>query len=113
MSNMGLTEQRVEWHLIGWADWMQRGGERLGYPGKSAGFVGGGNSTSFEDMCFEADNVAAKAVDALLDGLPTQERLALHNAYLSAVYRIRDPLGAALERAKASVGLGLHLRGFC
>lgn len=109
----GVSDARLEWHLLGWAEWMEHGGGVRGFPSRSAGFVAGGNSTSFDDMIETADIAAARAVDAIIDGLAPIEQVAIHHAYLAAVWRSsRVNLAAVLGRAKGKIAAGLRARGF-
>jgi hypothetical protein len=109
-SHMTMPDTRLEFHLSNWARWMELGGIALGFPPKSAGFVGGGYNHEFDTMVADADTRAAETVDALIDGLPILENIAICHRYLAAVWRGRD-LESALDRAKDKLRTGLQHRG--
>lgn len=96
--------------LLDWARWMRRGVLTGGYLNSAVGCVGGGYSTSFEDM-LEATQVRIdRTIDAIIHGLPPAQICALHHAYLNAVYRFRD-FEPTLLQAKAQVGIEARRRG--
>ena len=111
-SKLSASQARLERHLENWAEWMQHGGGVRGCPSKSAGFVGGGYNTSFEDMCENSDVQMARMVDAIIDGLPVIMQVAINHRYLAAVWRARVDLDEVLEQAKAQIAVGIHQRGF-
>lgn len=103
---------RLEVILQTWADWMRRGGSvARGYPGKACGFAELG-ATSIEDMEDTSDTWLAAAVDAIIRGLPDEERSAIHHQYLDSRYRFRVVFYAAtLRKAKALVQAGVERKG--
>ena len=89
---------------------MNHGGVRLALPSRSCGFVGGGYNTTFDDMVEAADVRCARSMDALIDGLLLRERLAVHHAYLAAVWHGRG-LQDALVQAKEKLAKGMAAKG--
>jgi hypothetical protein len=109
----GMAGERVDWHMRNWVRWMHTGHLADGYPETACGCVGGGYSTSFEDMCESADAAAAEAVGALIESLTPIEGAAVNHRYLRAVYRFpRGNYDTALMSAMDSIGAGLVRRGF-
>ena len=85
-----LDEGRLDELLNLWERWMSPGAKSvmdLGYPNTATGCVGGGYSTSFEDMVDQADGRAAEAVNAAIEGLPMAQQAAVYNKHLFSVYR--------------------------
>lgn len=80
--------------LTDWRDWMKGYSSRTGYPKRSAGFQSGYVSSTFEDMCDEADAHRNRVVDTCIDDLPPNQNAAIYRCYLSAVYRLRDYEGS-------------------
>ncbi|SEO78163.1 hypothetical protein [Nitrosovibrio sp. Nv6] len=103
---------RLEVILLTWADWMKRGGSvARGYPGKACGFAELG-ATSIEDMEDTGDVWLAQAVDAIIRGLPEEERSAIHHQYLDARYRgLVVFYAATLRRAKGMIQAGIERKG--
>ena len=105
------TPERVEWHLVNWAMWMRSGREGDGF-GESTGVSSGGSSQHFEDMCDESDKRCAKITNTIIEDLGPGEQMAIHHAYLHAVFRFqRGNLAELLAMAKIKVGIGLNKRG--
>jgi hypothetical protein len=105
-----LTPERIEFHLLNWADWMESENQKLSYPSKSAGFVGGGYNTDFDTMCETSDVRCAEAVDAIIECLPINQKVAINHCYCTAVYRIRNQ-DEVLNQAKLTIGKQLDARG--
>ena len=103
---------RLEIVLLTWADWMRSGGSvARGYPRKACGFAELG-ATSIEDMEDTSDAWLAKSIDAIIRGLPDQERNALHHQYLDSRYRYQIVFYAAtLHRAREMVLAGMTKKG--
>lgn len=108
----GMAEARLEWHMANWARWMRHDQLADAWPHRAIGCIGGGYSTSLEDMEDEADLRCARAVDALVTGLCLAERIAVQHTYLHAVFRLpRHSLPVLLERARTTIASGLVRRG--
>lgn len=107
----GMPARKLHDFMVNWRNWMYASPQKLGYPKKASGFVGGGYSSTFEDLCDIADIAAAEAVDALVESLDHSPRLAVHHVYLHSVFRLRD-FEASYERAMESIAGGLIARGF-
>ena len=109
----GMDGRRLDWHMRNWVRWMHTGQMVEGFPTTAAGCVGGGYSTSFDDMCDSADESAGAAVGALIESLTAIQGAAIQHCYLQAVYRFpRGNYDAALVSALESIGAGLVRRGF-
>lgn len=104
----------IDRHLDMWRAWMRSRSESRGNLSKSAGFVAGGYSQSFDDMCARADGAAIRATDSIIESLAPAEHAAIwHWAGLTAVFRFpRNNYPALLETARASIWRELQKRGF-
>lgn len=109
----GMEESLLDWYMKNWARWMRHDVSVNAYPKQSIGFVAGGYSSSFDEMCDAADVRAARAVDALVLGLNPAEKAAIHHTYLRAVFRFpRGNFPELLSRARSHVARGMRSRGF-
>jgi hypothetical protein len=100
---------RCDWHLANWATWMRVSGLALWFPSRALA-IGKSGSSDFDAMVATADTRCAVAVDAIIDGLPLPERLAVYHIHLAAVWRLRF-LDAYYASAKDHVAEGLTKRG--
>lgn len=75
--------------------------------------VSGGprGSSSFDDLTLENDVRCAKIMDALISDLPNKQQLAIHNAYLNAVWRFKEDPIVLLEEAEKTLQIGMNQRG--
>lgn len=110
-----MTDDRVRWYLWNWERYSLRhkstsGSSGEGYPRRSLVFKGSNNSLTFEEMCRTADRISARAVDAIVDGLPQAQKLAVHHIHLASVFRLRN-LEDTYDLARAAIGAGLERRG--
>jgi len=103
---------RIEVLLQTWADWMRHGGSvARGYPSKACGFAELG-VTSIEDIEDTSDDWLARALDAIIRGLPDQERAAIDHQYLDARYRYLIVFYApTLYNAKKLIQAGIERKG--
>lgn len=108
----------VERLLVYWARSM-RTREKLGYPKKACGFVGGGYSSDFDDMADASERRVARDVDAAIEDLgraaPAQ-RLAIYITWgikegNVAVWRFRHPVASIYELAKEALVPRFKRRG--
>lgn len=109
-----MTEERVLWYLWNWEIYSLRHKSTAngdGYPKRSLVLKVGDSSKTFEELCRTSDRRCARAVDAIVDGLPQDQKLAVQNVHLWTVYRIRDQAGS-YEKAKEAIGKWLKIRGF-
>lgn len=113
---LGLSPDRVEWHLWNWERWM----EHSRSPGKiskraSGGIVGyTGCDGDYTEEYEECDRQAAAAVQALLDGMVPWLRLSVYVRHgITAVYRIHGDVEVAYCQACATISVGMARRGFC
>jgi hypothetical protein len=106
----------LDTHLDTWARYMRRwrASDDVGYPDHSAGFgeAAGGAvcDDTFEHLCDSADAYAARAMEAIIDGLPPDQRAAVYHVHLAAVFRMRD-LPGSYERARIAIRQKLAGRG--
>lgn len=85
-----LDDSRLDELLHLWERWMSPGAKNvmeLGFPNTAAGCVGGGYSTSFDDMVDEADSRSAEAVNAAIDSLEPIQAMAVYHKHLYAVFK--------------------------
>lgn len=100
--------------LSEWAEWMQRPGIRLGLPKRAAV---GENYTSLDldnEIAYDAlDDDLAIRTNAVIDGLPPAQRMAIYRCYgIVSVWRFpRDNYADVLIIARANVLTGLKKRG--
>lgn len=72
----------------------------------------GCGSKDWDDLADEVDRRCARAVDAVIRGLPPAQSAALMHAYLHAVFRFpRDNYDALLAAAREAVDNGLTAKG--
>lgn len=110
----GLSLARVEWHLWNWERWMRRPSREGEPPSTASGWDGRtydhDSERGYDTSCI----VAAKAVDAVIDGLSQRLRIAIHVEHdlVAAVYRMRDH-EAAYGEACCALSALLSARGLC
>lgn len=97
-----VTQDKVKEALSVWAEWMQGGDEkRLGY-GHSVGFNNASHGvSSWDDFERRVEKNLAINVQAIYEGLPHPQQLAIDHFHLSAVWqfnrvRIEDVYADAL-----------------
>ena len=96
---IGMTDDRVDWHLWNWSQWMRRNSHRLGYPRLASGGMGRSAHSDFDEMVQAADARCARAVDAIIEALPAAQRIAVHHKLLASVYRVRADLATSYADA--------------
>mgnify|MGYP001580350817 CR=1 FL=1 len=87
------TKDKIERHLANWADWHRKSSDiRLGYPSRAMVATGGGQSVEgvFEEMCEQCDRHAAEVMEALINGLADNQRIAIHYHWLGCKLRLQD-----------------------
>lgn len=105
-----MDERRFATIMQTWCDWCRTGRWVEGYPSRSPLFSTG-DWTHFEDLCEASDTWLAEAVDAVINGIPADERGAVHHVWLHAVYEFLEPLEACYPRARESIMGGLRRKG--
>jgi len=70
--------------LDDWSRWMKFDNHKLGYPSGTSYFSSGGESTAevVEDMVSKTDMENIKVVDAVIDGLEKNQKLAVYYRFL-------------------------------
>jgi hypothetical protein len=114
LAYVDTTLQKVKDALEVWAEWMQQDDTKLGYPSKSAVILSGGGAWgSFgEDLEAELDNTMANAVDAIVEGLPLNQKHAVFHFHIAAVFTPRrSVIEHDYEDALMSLEVGLRKRG--
>lgn len=91
-----------------WARWMKQHSMPLGYPTHAPLAVSG--CQDFEDLCDASDLRIVLAVNAAIKGLPWSEQAAVNHRWLTAVYRLREPIDAVYERALERIAAELRRR---
>lgn len=105
------NEGRIKYYLDIWKDYMLRDDNRLGYPKKSV-YCRSSSLASFEDMADQVDYSDARAVDAIISGLPMSQQIAVNHFHLAAVWRSsRESLEEVYDKALHSIERGLNARG--
>lgn len=102
---------RLDWHLDNWAQYMRDGGlEELDC--KAADIWSGAFIVTFDEMADNMEQRCAMAFDALVGGLPIDERIAVHHVHLGAVFRLkRQSMDDVYKRARLGLSEGLGRRG--
>jgi len=95
-----------------WAIWMHTGTYGRGYPRKSPG-MRTSRGQDLSEMLQAGNDRLIQAVDAAIDGLPLNERLAILRGYeLTAdVWRLREPWDVLEARARVMLRAALQERG--
>jgi hypothetical protein len=109
------TAQRVKDALDVWAEWMQQDDTTLGYPSKSVGILSGGDAWGnfCEDHEHEVDSAMAKAVDAIIEGMPLSQKNAVFHFHIAAVFTPRRTMiEDDYQDALGFLEIGLRKRGF-
>jgi hypothetical protein len=98
----GEDDKRLDWMLENWAHWMRQRVTPRGFPTKSVGLrsVGGAD---FESMVDAVDVRLARAIDAIIDSLPLNERTAVHHVWLASVWRLRVDIYETHTRARVAI----------
>lgn len=106
---------RVDYWLNQWAVWYRAEPNRLGFPHRCMGIVGGGESRRGEE--WEEDERSniwhrnCEAMDALIESLPPSQCCIVRHVYLGEVWRSpRQTLESLLESAQESLMLGMNAR---
>lgn len=104
------NEQKVKDALEVWADWMRGSGIDLGY-GSPMGFESGGSAiSSWEDFEHRVDKNMAINVQAIYEGLPPYQQMAIDHFHLSAVYTFRRR-NILEDYGNALIAMEVGLRG--
>lgn len=85
--------QRLHYHLENWAAYMRSGSHKLGYPTRSLGFTGSHNAACEDgsEIVYECEDLtAAKTMDALIDSLELNQRMAVNHVWLNSVFTMRN-----------------------
>lgn len=72
--------------LEDWSSWMKHDSHRLGYPSKSLGIVGGGESSyeAFDIMVEQADKKNITTINAIINSLDKEQREAIYARWLGS-----------------------------
>lgn len=81
-----MIQDRIEYHLENWRDYMRRDNNELGYPSKSLVLSTGGSSGSdeFDIMCDDCDIECALTMDGIIDSISEPQRTAVNHKWLEA-----------------------------
>jgi len=114
MNNIAIAPplDRLESHLLTWADWMRTGGcvDRK-FPNNAAGFTAYGIN-SFDEIEDSANTFIATVIDAIVQDLPRRERNAINHEYLHSRYMYASEFFSdALKNAKCIVQDGINRKG--
>ena len=109
-----MDDARLTWHCENWRTWQEdrKSDFGRGYPSRASSRMGQSGSRDFDSMVAAADGHCARAVDAIVDGLPPVERCAVYHVHLAA--RFPYPATCAMdvyELARAEIRRGLMKRG--
>lgn len=106
---------RVDYWLNQWAVWYRAEPTRLGFPHRTIGLVGGGESRRGEEWEEdESDKIwhrNCEAMDALIESLPPSQCAAVRNAYIGEPWCFpRENREALLEAATVGLLRGMNAR---
>jgi hypothetical protein len=104
LTDGGSDDKRLDWLLDNWAAWMRGKSGPRGLPTKSVGLRSVAGS-DFTEMVDAVDVRLARAIDAIIDSLPANERLAILRVkgLTADVWRLREPWDVLLVRARIQV----------
>jgi hypothetical protein len=103
----------VDWHLENWARFTRLKTYRHELDYVVSHFLSVAGSMDFDGMCAVADENAAKAVDAILDGFPSAQQCAVRKIHLGEAWQFpRNNMDELYDIARESLGIELHARGF-
>jgi hypothetical protein len=105
------SDQRIMYYMAIWVEYMRRPESSLSFPRASSGMASGG-AHSFDDLAGQADNYAARAMEAIIEDLPERQKLAVYHFNLGAVWRpSRFNLADEYKGAMISIGKGIIRKG--
>lgn len=110
-----MIPERVDYWLNQWAVWYQSEPTKLGYPHRSLGLIGGGESRRGEEWEEEENDKVWKrnceAMDALVESLPPVQCLLVRHTYLGGEFRLQvGDREALLEEAAQTLLRGMNAR---
>lgn len=106
---------RVEYWLNQWSIWYTAEPNRLGFPHRTIGLVGGGESRRGEEWEEDETNKIwhrnCEAMEALIEGLPPSQCCVIRHLYLDETWRFtRDNKEALFVVAQANLLRGMNAR---
>lgn len=109
------TNTRVDYWLNQWSTWYRAEPNRLGFPHRTIGLVGGGESRRGEEWEEDETNKIwhrnCEAMDALIESLPPSQCAAVRHSYLGEPWRFpRDNIEALLDMATVELLRGMNAR---
>lgn len=112
---MPEVNPRVDYWLNQWAVWYRAEPNRLGFPHRTMGIVGGGESrrgVEWEEE--ESDKIwhrNCETMDALVESLPPSQCCIIRHIYLGEVWRFqRQTLDTLFELAQGGLLIGMNAR---
>jgi len=106
-----LIDDEADRLLRTWSIWAgNESATRGGFPTRSVGFAtgGSGSADAFDQMCDAADKQQARAIDTVLDSLPSYAKVAIYKFYLQDGELTSTPIeSAALEFLAAAKRRGV------
>jgi hypothetical protein len=107
--SLGLTDERLDWHLDNLARWESAGWDaELAYTVSNAT---SGGVRDFSDACADVDRWSANETLLAMKGLAPVESAAIFNRIFHTVFRFREDADAAWRRARDKLAHWLHRRG--
>ena len=103
-----VSDKRLAEYLDIWAEWMRSSDTRQQYP---VSVCSSPSSKEFDSMVSDMEIRQAKAVNAAIDDLPSNERVAVHHVKLASVWRLREPIEIVYDRACLALSISLVTRG--
>lgn len=108
-----MTDDRLSYLLDVWAEYMrgELGGSGLPDGYDSRAHVGSSTaSKAWDAMVNDIERWQAETIDACVDDLPMNERVAVHHVKLNSVWRLREPIQDVYLRARETLKVSLARR---
>lgn len=107
----GMTQDRVEWMLYNWSQWMH-GGKSGHLRAKTAKCWSESGYRTSNEMLVGIDKRCAAATDACIDALPTLEKVAIYAMHMQGPWNMDNTaLSVAYRSACGAIGRNLWRRG--
>lgn len=108
-----MTDDRLSYLLDLWVEYMrgQLGGRGLPDGYDSRAHIGSSTvSKEWDAMVASTERWQAETIDAAIDDLPMNERVAVHSVKLACVWRLREPIQDVYLRARETLKVALPRR---
>lgn len=95
-----MTEDRLDWHLWNWGNWMHGGkSSHLHYRDSASSGMGKSHGSQFDEMVEDADARCAEATDGCIESLSPKGKAAIYAHHLGGPWFDEGPSLAVFYRA--------------